>query len=105
MTVPSPWAPPPVAGALPTWSPAWFAIGDRAKSDLSLIRNGYTPQSFDSEQRREHSRASAMSPITNKVSVNVYVDGKLIPSTSRVVNSASGFDGREFVPYPDHVAP
>ena len=33
--------------------------------------------------------------------VNLYVDGKFIPSTSRVVNDSSGFDGRAYPPYPD----
>jgi hypothetical protein len=45
-------------------------------------------------------RAQMPPPVVN-TKVNVYVDGKLIPSTSRVVNDSSGFDGRADPPYPD----
>jgi hypothetical protein len=46
-------------------------------------------------------RATMPPPIVN-TKVNVYVDGKYIPSTSRVVNDASGFDGQSSPSYPDH---
>ena len=76
----------------------------RVDKSLYAAGYGYNGRALASEEEREASRARAMSP-TVKTTVNVYVDGKLIPSTSRVVNSASGFDGRESVPYPDYVAP
>ena len=45
-------------------------------------------------------RAHMPPPVVN-TKVNVYVDGKFIPSTSRVINDSSGFDGRADPPYPD----
>jgi len=45
--------------------------------------------------------ARAHMPSFLNTKVNLYVDGKFIPSTSRVVNDSSGFDGRVYPPYPD----
>jgi hypothetical protein len=46
-------------------------------------------------------RAHMPHPVVN-TKVNVYVDGKFIPSTSRVINDTSGFDGQAGPVYPDH---
>lgn len=100
------------------WSPAWLAFGDRARADLSLLKSGYTPAIFDSEQRREASRGRAMSgaPAPNvetKVDVKVMLDGrsiaaaveKYIVTNNRTVNSSSGHDGMAAPTYPDFIGP
>jgi hypothetical protein len=88
----------PPHGLDPNTQTPWGRASAIRRGDLPYMNGGPMAANLAGIGNEIHVPAPQ---VTNKVNVSVFVDGKNIPSTTRVVNDSSHFDPQADPPYPD----